>query len=152
VSANCDDEGCLRDLIYTFFFKFSRFEFALKKANYWKRGQTKAEPDWLRFIGDFKEAYTPCQSAVKLLESPPRRQIIRNGGLDWADLNFDGIHSSLEKVALLIRTIRNNLFHGGKHGDRSWDDIERMVFLLQYANEVIDRLAYLRDDLHEYYR
>ena len=83
---------------------------------------------------------------------PPRRQVIRNGRLDWDDLRFAGTHSSLEKVAVSLRTIRNNLFHGGKHGDRSWDDPDRITFLLQNASEVIDRLACLHDDLHEYYR
>ncbi|MGD0235188.1 MAG: hypothetical protein ABSC55_11715 [Syntrophorhabdales bacterium] len=148
---NC---GNLKDLIYDFVFKFSRFEFALKEFKYRKPGKfdNNAEPDWTGFVRDFEGVYSPCQFARKLLEKPPRRQIIKDGNLDWENLCFHKTNSWLKKVVLSIKTIRNNLFHGGKHGDKSWDDQVRITFLLENANRVIDQLSNLDPDLHEYYR
>jgi hypothetical protein len=148
---NHDD---LRNLIYEFFFKFSRFEFALKEYKYRKPGRfnKNAEPDWKSFIKDFEKVYTPDEFADQLLTLPPRRQIIKNGNLDWEDLSFNETDSLLKKVAISIKTIRNNLFHGGKHGDNFWDDPNRIKFLLENGNKVINHLSNLHDDLRSHYR
>jgi len=62
--ANNDE---LTQIIYDFFYKFSRFEFALKKQNYRKAGyNNNAEPDWHRFIKDFENTYKACESANQL--------------------------------------------------------------------------------------
>jgi hypothetical protein len=149
--ANNDE---LKPIIYDFFFKFSSFEFALKKYKYRKPGKynNNAEPDWSSFVIDFEKAYQPCESTNQLLQEPPRRQIIKNGNLDWEDLSFGKNDSLLKKVSLSIKTIRNNLFHGGKHGDESWDNPDRIKFLLKNGNSVIDQLANLHDDLRAHYR
>lgn len=41
----------------------------------------------------------------------------------------------------MLRTLRNNLFHGGKHGDREVDDIERNKQLLKLGKIILDDLA-----------
>jgi len=45
------------------------------------------------------------------------------------------------KVGTLIKTVRNNLFHGGKHGDVSWDDQDRMKVLLGLVLEILGEIA-----------
>ena len=147
------DNDELKPIIYDFFFKFSRFEFALKAYKYRKSGRfgNNAEPDWNSFINDYEGTYHACEFAEQLLQNPPRRQVITNGNLGWEDLSFQPDHSLLNKVVLAIKTIRNNLFHGGKHGDKSWDDIDRINFLLTNGNKVIDQLSELDSDLRAHY-
>lgn len=41
----------------------------------------------------------------------------------------------------MLRTVRNNLFHGGKHGDEDLDSKERNVELLRCSKVVLDQLA-----------
>ena len=49
--------------------------------------------------------------------------------------------ADLDKVAELARTVRNTLFHGGKHGIDFWDDPGRMELLLATTIAVLDELA-----------
>jgi hypothetical protein len=101
----------LKNLIYDFFFNFSRFEFTLKVYKYRTPGRfnNNAEADWKGFIRDFEKAYKPCESANQLLSLPPRRQIIKNGNLDWDDLSFNKDDSLLKRVAIsIIHNVINN--------------------------------------------
>jgi len=144
----------LKELIYRFFFAFSRLEFALKEEGFHHRDRYgSAQPDWKRFINQYQGDYVLCESAIRLLRNPPRKQIInRNGDLSWRDLTFNPNCSELKKISLLIRAVRNNLFHGGKHGERSWDDPDRVRFLLENSLEVMDSIADLGVDIRSHYR
>jgi hypothetical protein len=44
-------------------------------------------------------------------------------------------------VAILLKTVRNNLFHGGKQGAAYWDDPERMRLLLPLSVTILAELA-----------
>jgi len=55
-------------------------------------------------------------------------------------------------VVTLLKTVRNNLFHGGKHGDDGWDDPERILTLLELSIRVLDELADLADFGADYTR
>ena len=59
----------------------------------------------------------------------------------FRDVGFNPGASDLEKVVRLANTVRNNLFHGGKHGVDYWDDPARMQALLTNTIEVINDLA-----------
>jgi len=62
--------------------------------------------------------------------------------------------TELCKVVRLLKTIRNNLFHGGKHGADGWDDPERTKKLLQTGKTVLDQLskvACFEADYRQYY-
>ena len=132
----------LKQLVYDFFFAFSRLEFALKAAGFRRRDRNDAaQPDWAAFIRKHQGHYQLSNGDNKLLRSPPKRQCLdRKNRLVWKDLVFESGDSSLKKVSLILRTIRNNLFHGGKYGHRSWDDPKRVTFLLQNGLESIDCL------------
>jgi hypothetical protein len=43
----------------------------------------------------------------------------------------------------MLKTVRNNLFHGGKHGEAFWDDPTRVQALLSNAQPVLAELAAL---------
>ncbi len=149
----CVDDN-LKEMVYHFFFVFSRFEFALKEAGYRRKGKYESvEADWPKFKTDYEATYAADYSAQELFKSPPRKQYLRNDNrLDWRDLSFGSKDSDLKKIISVIKTVRNNLFHGGKHGDSSWDDSVRVRFLLKNSISIIEILAELNNDVWTHYR
>lgn len=133
----------LRPLVYDFFFWFSRFEFALKEARILKNLEpgANAEPGWTRFINDRKDHYRIGAAGEALIAANPQRQVVTESDLDFRDVGFNPNASDLERVVRLAQTVRNNLFHGGKHGSAYWDDADRMRLLLKTTIAVLDDLA-----------
>lgn len=139
-----DLDSDLRDLIFEFFFRFSRFESALKERGYrrWTNAGDRASPSWSSFAADHRATYEPNAAAVKLIDAKPKIQVIG----DDDDLHFvdepmaDNI-AVLDRVVAHAQTVRNNLFHGGKHGGDGWDDPTRMRILLSCTIAVLDDLA-----------
>lgn len=133
----------LRPLVYDFFFWFSRFEYALKEARILKNPESgaNAEPGWTRFINERKDSYQIGSAGKVLIAANPQRQIVTAADLDFRDVGFNPGASDLERVVRLAQTVRNNLFHGGKHGSAYWNDADRMTLLLETTIAVLDDLA-----------
>lgn len=134
----------LSKLAFDFFYWFSRFEFALKENGYLKSHQVgaKADAGWSDFIGKWESRFSVSPEAKALLDSPPEQQIVLAGGmLDWRPVGLGDTKSDLARVVRLVKTVRNNLFHGGKHGGKGWDDPKRTEFLLVTARSVLDQLS-----------
>jgi hypothetical protein len=133
----------LRPLVYDFFFWFSRFEYALKEARILKNPEpgANAEPGWARFICDCKYNYQIGAAGKALIAANPQRQFVTEADLDFRDVSFNPNASDLERVVRLAQTVRNNLFHGGKHGSAYWNDAGRMRLLLETTIAVLDDLA-----------
>ncbi len=115
--ANSDD----RRLAWEFFVFFARFEYALKRVKRYLKPVDKAEANWDRFASDFNKQFNPCATpelgnAIAYFQrEPPRKQLQANGVLDWSDpLSFQGNEPFLVWLLRVVRTVRNNLFHGGK--------------------------------------
>jgi len=133
-----------RDLVFDFFWRFSTFECALKREGFLRVGSDDAaQADWSRFGREIRSGFRDPDSpelsaALRFLESrPPRMQVVRNGVLGWDDLRPS--HGSREAYALLlIRVIRNNLFHGGKYPDGPVKSLERDRDLLAAASVVLE--------------
>ncbi len=147
----------LSDLAFKFFYWFSRFEFALKENGYLKShvpGEN-AEPGWNEFVDKWQLRYATSSEAKFLLESPPERQIVLAGDtLDWKPVGLGDCKSDLAKIVRLVSTVRNNLFHGGKHGGADWDEPNRTEELLLTSKVVLDQLADLASinaDYTQYY-
>lgn len=137
------DESLTR-LAFDFFFWFSRFEFALKECSYLesKVAGVAAKPGWAMFMDEWRDQYKLSKEAQRLIQLAPERQIIGgNGGLDWEPVGLNDCKYDLEKVVRLLKTVRNNLFHGGKHGGAGWDDKERTRELLLVGRKILDQLA-----------
>jgi hypothetical protein len=108
-----------RELVLEFLAVFSRFEYALKRSGYLKDGE-RAQPNWGKYSDDLKGQFASltdqaCQEAIRaLLDVPPKTQVVTGGDLGWREtVPVEG--EATEKYVLrLVRTIRNNLFHGGK--------------------------------------
>ncbi|WP_175970893.1 hypothetical protein [Burkholderia sp. BCC0322] len=144
----------IRDLAFDFFYRFSRFEFALKENGKVRRGpRGSALPDWTAFIREHETRYQACHAARELLASPPDLQTF-NGPMswEWSPLRFDEEDSELNKVLLAVKTTRNNLFHGGKHNAAGWDEPTRVIFLLSQSIAVLDALARLAGYEADYQR
>ncbi len=144
----------LAEAALEFLFWFSRFEFALKQGGYLKSSDAgkKAEPNWDMFVKRNRARYEPSSAARALLLARPRQQVVMGKGqLAWQELQFAATEFELQKVTLLLRLVRNNVFHGGKPADPGWDDAERTAALLDTARLVLDDLASF-GDLKDYRR
>lgn len=134
----------LQKISFRFFYFFSRFEFALKENKYLKRynpGET-AEASWGKFVESFKDSYQISHYAQGLIDLRVKKQVVdKSGDIVWKVINLDGTQSDLEKVKIALNGLRNNLFHGGKHGDQEVDDVARNKDLLKTAVEVLIELA-----------
>lgn len=141
-----DVDAELSGLAFDFFYWFSRFEFALKANGYLKSHTAgeNAEPGWKEFVDKCHSSYSLSVEAGRLLAAHPGRQIVLvNDTLDWRPVGLDDCKSELEKVVRLVKAVRNNLFHGGKHEVAGWDDKKRTRELLLLSKAVLDQLAAL---------
>ena len=145
-----------RNLAFDFFYWFSRFEFALKEKRFLKNEAigARADPSWDKFVKAYRAAYVVSPAAEVLLAEKPRRQIVGDPDHDFEDLLFSPNTADLDKVVAYARMVRNNLFHGGKHGHDQWDDVARMRRLLKLTITVLAELAalgYFGGDYDRYY-
>jgi hypothetical protein len=122
-----------------------RLEFALKDAGYVVAGQRQAaEVQWDRYANEklgsaFWSKIKGATSAAALIETPPKRQVVDQGGnLAWEEA---GAVESVQELVGALRRVRNNLFHGGKSGD---PDAERNARLYAASLYIIDQI--LRED------
>jgi hypothetical protein len=132
-----------------FFFFFARFEYALKRVGFILRSKD-AKADWLadgRFHSDLieKSKEEDFREAVAYLEnSPPKKQIVSHGHLQWTPDRYGG-RWDLVRILTLVCRIRNNLFHGGKFPKGPEDDLSRHTKLLD-AGVIIMRTCLDLDD------
>lgn len=110
-----------RELVFKFFTVFSLFEYALKNAGFCDPGrQNDVQPDWNGFARTIEQQFDPnaspeLSSAVRyMLNRPVMRQVIRNSSLVFLPRTRPGGIGDVEWLSILIRGVRNNLFHGGK--------------------------------------
>lgn len=115
------------ELACEFLAVFSRMEYALKATGYASPNEGKVIATWDKFANEIDEAFGQVVDeeltiAVDyLLNDPPRKQVMKNGALAFEDRVVDGQQRRAQQALLMVRTVRNNLFHGGKylpHGER----------------------------------
>jgi hypothetical protein len=138
---------------FEFNYWFARFEFCLKQAAFLKsdRPGKKAEPNWDMFVRAKRSAYTLSADAQSLIKAAPQQQVMAgNSRLAWKEIQFDANEHDLQKMAILLRTVRNNLFHGGARSASPWDGTQATVKLLGHAKIVLDELADFAGFTHEY--
>lgn len=143
----------ISNLAFDFFYWFSRFEFALKENHYLKSHKpgARAEPGWRQFVGQWHAHFEASIESRQLFALLPEQQVVADGSqVAWDSVNLDDCKSELEAVVLLLKTVRNNLFHGGKHGGAGWDNPKRTEALLRVGKEVLDQLAILAGFEHDY--
>ena len=134
----------MRELVFDFFFRFARFESALKENGYrrWTDAGARAWPSWQKFAAKYRATYQANSSAKTLIASLPKIQVIgENGQLQFVHQHLAENIDTLDRVIAHAQTVRNNLFHGGKHGGDGWTDPDRMKVLLRSTIGVLDDLV-----------
>lgn len=138
-------ESLDKDLVLEFFWKFSVFECALKREGFLRVGRNDAaEPDWTGFgraiEGQLARVAVPdfTQAVAELHRLSPRRQIVRDGRLGWGPVVRHEGESDETYTLRLLRTARNNLFHGGKYPDGPVGEIARDRTILRSALTILE--------------
>lgn len=135
---------------------FSRMEYALKASGY-AIGANKVEAWWDKFANDVEAQFKAVKDenfvgAVKyILTAPPRKQVLNGNAVAFADQTIDQNQGTAQQVLLMIRTVRNNLFHGGKvlpDGEKEAGRNERLVVS---SLVVLRRCVSLNDGVHQSY-
>ena len=133
-----------RELVLEFFWKFSVFECALKREGFLRADRNRgAQPDWGKFgqsiRGRFGEVHANgFQDGLRtLIRASPRRQVVRGGQLGWQPIQQQGEESEEEFALRLVKTARNNLFHGGKYPDGPVEEVARNKEILRAALGVL---------------
>lgn len=135
----------MRNRSFEFFYWFSRFEFALKENGFLRNDApgSRAEPGWAQFVDKYEANYGLSSTGSRLIDAAPRRQIVGEHGLEFVPVGYSDQSSDMERVVRLVKTVRNNLFHGGKHGVDDWDDPTRALLLMELCIGILDELAHL---------
>jgi hypothetical protein len=107
-----------RDLLLDFFVLFSRFEYALKAANFRKDPPATADVSWNKFRNWLdqlppKELAPVLQAGRYLIDDPPKRLVVSGDTPSWVT----PVRNDQSEVRFLVEGLaraRNNLFHGSK--------------------------------------
>ena len=141
---NLQPQALDRELVLDFFWKFSVFEAALKREGFVRAGpHNAAEPDWKRFALEVEGrlAAAPVtgleEAKEELRRLSPHRQIVRDGKLGWEPIEQNE-ESDDAFIIRLMKTVRNNLFHGGKYPDGHIKEIARNRKILRAALTILD--------------
>jgi len=106
------------DLLLDFFVLFSRFEYALKAADFRQDAPNQADVSWDKFKNWLTQLPTIEQTAVEnagryLIDNPPKKLVVLNGVSSW-QVPGRGGQSGVRFLVEGLGRARNNLFHGGK--------------------------------------
>jgi hypothetical protein len=150
-----------KELTTEFFGVFMRMEYALKQAGFIKR-ERGGDPDWDRFARDIAARFDAIdnpqfrQAVAYIIQEPPRKQIWTEsdegeGYLEWKNSPPDPNLSAAEQALLMVRRVRNNLFHGiklwsGGSGERS---AGRDQQLIESSLCILTAVVQIDDRMHE---
>jgi len=144
------------DLVARFLMAFARFEYALKAAGYVESG-LRGEPIvvWRGFGRDVRQpgSLPPEVSTAQrfLVEQPPRRQVVASDGeLRWVGLRLSR-SDEIGNLIQCLKTVRNNLFHGGKSSSGVVPDLPRDRRLLESCLVVMDALLDWHPEVRGYF-
>lgn len=149
--------GIDKNLVIEFFIFFSRFEYALKKAGYIDGNSKRVWANWEEFANEIEKFFDAkkneeLEEAVNyLLTNPPRKQILKDGKLSWKDNKQSKKESDTEYLLRLVRTVRNNLFHGGKFPELLTYDHERDEKLLLSSLVLLNKCLELKQNLKNHF-
>lgn len=146
-----------QELACEFLATFSRIEYALKAAGYALDAGGRVAANWVRFANEIDEKFCEIAddqftSAVDyMLSYPPRTQVLRDGRMSFADQVIDKKQKRAQQTLLMVRTVRNNLFHGGKHYPEGEGERGRNERLVSHALTILQHCAALHRDVCIFY-
>jgi len=137
---------------------FARMEYALKTTCFAVGNEGWVSANWDKFALEADknfcaEASTELRDAVAYLSNrPPRKQILTEGGrVDFRDFAINPSQCKLQQLLLMVRTVRNNLFHGGKHLPGGEMEPGRNEELVRSSLVILRECAQLIRDVRESY-
>jgi len=131
------------ELACEFLAVFSRMEYALKSTSYAIGGEKKVDPAWDRFANDINQKFLAIapQELVEacdyLLAQPPRKQVLQDNRIAFVDQVIDHQQAKTQQVLQMVRTVRNNLFHGGKYCPEGEREAGRNQLLVEHSLRVL---------------
>lgn len=149
--------GPEKELVVEFFAVFSRFEYALKRAQFLEPGKN-VSASWDKFAKSLESnrdiITTITKNADYLLGKPPKKQICKDNKIGWElpERRPKPFDSDIYWIFDLIRIVRNNLFHGGKYPDNEWPiDPVRDTQLVKSSLAVLKACLKLERDVRTYF-
>lgn len=145
----------LNDLACEFFREFAQCEFCLKAAGLYVPDSSDAKADWRRFAAEVTDTFDDppnpqFDDAIRYYQQrPPKKQVIRDGLLTWEEVQ-PTYSSQAELLLLLIRRVRNNLFHGGKFNGH-WLEPQRSDELLRHGLSILRTVVEAHPGVREVY-
>lgn len=120
-------------------------------------GPARVDPAWDRFANYVHERFTQLEneylaSSVKfLLEQPPRKQVLQNGRLEFIKQEIEHGQRSTQQLLKMVRTVRNNLFHGGKYSPDGEVEQGRNEQLVTASLDVLKQCRLLHEEVSSSY-
>lgn len=146
------------ELACEFLAVFARMEYALKATRFAAGNGRAVSASWDRFANEadehfHAEASEDLRCAVEFLwNSPPRKQVLtEDNRVQFCDFVIDPDQRKLQQLLLMVRTVRNNLFHGGKHQPAGEMEPGRNEVLVRSSLVVLRECAQLVADVRESY-
>lgn len=146
------------ELVCEFLAVFSRMEYALKAAQYLQTNDGDAKANWDRFANSISCGFERIEDdkfreAVDYLsEQPPRKQVVREGTLRFEERAQEDGQARSQQVLLSVRTVRNNLFHGGKFLADGEVDGGRDTLLVRHSLTVLRHCVELDQEVGTHYQ
>lgn len=134
------------DLCFRFFILFSRFEYALKRAGFYKepgKKQRSLELCWDKAGNALNSLCKPSLEEYHkrnpyMFQKPPKKLMIHpNGQIEWFSSNIQTMNTTRQALHI-VSSVRNNLFHGGKWPDGPQSDTARDKLLIESSIEIIE--------------
>lgn len=146
------------DLVCEFLAVFARMEYALKATRFAVRNRRDVSASWDQFANEAHERFhtetsEELKAAVDFLWNfPPRKQFLTDDEqLCFRDFEIDPAQRQLQQLILMVRTVRNNLFHGGKHLPDGESELGRNEKLVRSSLVLLRECAQLVDDVRGAY-
>jgi len=135
------------NVLSRFLVAMSRFEYALKEADFWFVNNNDVHPDWKAYAATIADLNADedeeLRKAIEYLKNnPPKKQVVNDGGLRFASTNLGPEKNS---VLMAIKTVRNNAVHGGKFPF----DENRDKQLLDVALIILEAAIGHNDEVHD---
>jgi hypothetical protein len=148
-----------QEVLLDFMVTFSRFEFALKRGKFiegGRDGQIRVQHSAFarQISGEFshRDGADLAEAIGYFRRNPPKRQIVTaNGELGWEDNAYDGVSDQTVWLLSMVKTVRNNLFHGGKYWRGPVEDCARNCLLLSAAITILRNMVDCSPDIMESY-
>ena len=141
------------ELAMEFMATFSRAEHALKSTAYAQGNEKGVVAAWDNFANEIHKECSHItdasiiEAANFLLESPPRKQVLRDGKVEFNEQTIDQDQKRTQQLFLMIRTVRNNLFHGGKYLPHGENEVGRNEKLVRSALAALKAGISLNDEV-----